>query len=352
MHVFEKQSRVGGKVDTFTIRSEVLVEMCPLLYDSSDTLIHKYIKRFGLTSIPYNLTDRVAFDPVSGTVLPYPSLSAQQQQELQLAVKQYIAYRTQYASALDFGYLQATPDLFDPIDTWLNNKNLTALTPIFELLLTVEGYGSLEDTAALYALKYVSVEFLLTTLNISGSLFTLREGLSVLVSKMASLLKNLHLNHELIALIRKKDRQIVFLKTNRSIERRICGKTILAFPPLLDNLDKVIFDLNHRENSVLKQIKIAKYATKALHLPTLNHNLYAEAIGLLANNTPIARTPIGNGEVVALVKQSSRVMIDFRINLRLKIKIIFCLIENAKYNLQYPPLEVNVIFQSTSSFRL
>lgn len=306
VQVFEKLPKVGGKIDTFTIKDEVLVEMCPLFFAPTDTILKKYIEQFELTSVPHD-ADRVAFDPITGIVLPYPTLNAQQQ----AAIQRYLMLRSKYNDQLDFGYLNATPDLFDPVSTWLNNNNVTDITPILDLLLTAEGYGSLDDTPALYMLQFMSVGTLTAALNISGSFHTVKEGLSVLINKMASLLKNVHVNHELIAMIRMQDHQILFLKSNGRFRIQLCSKTILAFPPLLGNLEKIIFDLNSNERSTLDQVKIAKYASAAHHLPPLNHTVYAEAFRMSANNTPIVGAPIGNGEIVAMVKQSSRVTTKF-----------------------------------------
>lgn len=309
VQVFEKLEKVGGKIDTFTIDDEVLVEMCPILFATPHTSILKYVDQFNLTKVPYNMQDRKAFDPRSGIIRSFPVPDLKEMQE---AVVGYINYRSKLTSEMDFGYVHATPDLFDPISTWLTNNNLTALTPLLEALITLDGYGSMHDTPALYMLKFFSVEFLKVAATISGSYYTLQEGLSVLVSKMASLLKNLHVNRELIDLKRNEDHQVIYLKNpkNNFIERRICGRTILAFPPLLSNLENIISDLNFLERQVLNQVKITKYASAAHHIPFLTHNIYADGIKLLENGTVIYVEPTGDGGIIALVNQSFKVTID------------------------------------------
>lgn len=293
-------------MDTFRIGDEVQVEMGALFHTTSYTSFQKYIDQFGLTSVRYDLSDRVAFDPQSGVLYPYPPPTAQDQEE----ITRYMHYRSQYTTEFDFGYLQATPDLFDPASTWVHNRNLTAFTPIIEFLITKFGYGSLDDTPALYVLKFITVELLLAVLNISGSCFTLKEGLSTLVNKMASLVKNVHVNHELVALIRHHDHQVLLFKNNFSFQRKECRKTILAFPPI--GLENIIFDLNSLERNVLDQVKIHKYTSAAHHLPTLTHNLYGTTLTLSANETLIEGDPIGS-PLVGLAKQSLKVTITFSI---------------------------------------
>ena len=187
---------------------------------------------------------------------------------------------------------------------------MRALEPLCTLLITVEGYGALEDTPALYLLELLNEEFLLHFLQ-TNSFLNLDEGFDVLAKLMASSLQ-VFLNHKVTRIVRGNNYQTIYFNSDFNYGQRQsvrCRKTILAFPPLLPNLISMIPDLSDKEKAVLSQVYIHKYVSAAHYIPSLDHKIYSEAFTQSdVNQLPILTPPLGHGEVVGLVEQSTRVI--------------------------------------------
>ncbi len=57
-----------------------------------------------------------------------------------------------------FGHISQYPELCVSFDEWLVNKRLTELRTLFEVPITIMGYGYLDEVPAPYALKYMSIK--------------------------------------------------------------------------------------------------------------------------------------------------------------------------------------------------
>lgn len=119
---------------------------------------------------------------------------------------------------------------------------------------------------------------------------------------MADSCKERFTNHELVQLQRNNDQEqsATFLVDGKSLVKKTCSKTILAFPPILSNLIGVIQDLTAEEIVVFRQIKVNKYATSGHIIPSLKDDVYA---GLLpGRNGTRVEYPEGNGNLLFLMK--------------------------------------------------
>jgi len=84
--------------------------------------------------------------------IPWPTLV--------LAILRYIVCRFRVRRAIDspwFDRIHEHPDLCVTFGQWLDSNGLNALRSLFEICITLMGYGEINDIAAPYALKFMSL---------------------------------------------------------------------------------------------------------------------------------------------------------------------------------------------------
>jgi len=150
VEIFEANDHVGGKAETYQEDTSVLIEKGPLIFSRNNPGLLAYINKFNLTPVLSNLSDMLLFDSDNGSIQPRPSLSPDRIRD---AAQRYIEHHISFTKDLEPGYLKASPELYVPFSTWLSARNLSVLSSLLIFSVTVGGYGHLDDTPALYALK-------------------------------------------------------------------------------------------------------------------------------------------------------------------------------------------------------
>ena len=309
--MFEAESRVGGKVNTFRREpNQILIERGPVVFTKFCKTFLSLLNKFQLTSriLQFNQTDNAGFDPFSGSVQVLPEPMEATRAAISSAINRYIGFRSGYKLDFETGYLNASPELFVPFSEWLQIRNLSILAPLFVLPITVLGYGDLDDTPALYVLKIVDEDnlLILTGQPTPDTFLILGEGLSALVEAMSKSVY-VYLNHRLTSLHRI-DSNLQELYFNAGSSSQKCQRVILAFPPLFNSLGGIIQDLSVAEGEVLREVKVHKYTSGGHRIPALNRTLYFEAFLQPDIRMPPQPTfPLGRCEVVGLAKQSTKV---------------------------------------------
>jgi hypothetical protein len=107
------------------------------------------------TSFRYrSLTDAVLYNPYTGAKISLCSFLA--------AATRYLYIRRKLSDIIDApGYLTTIhehPELCVTFKDWLDQNGLIALATLFQFPITIMGYGKLEEIAAPYALRYMSVK--------------------------------------------------------------------------------------------------------------------------------------------------------------------------------------------------
>jgi len=120
VELFEKDSCVGGKIETFRYRDELMVEMCPLLFTSRSESLINLINEYGLHTTIFNQTDRIGFDSFTGAMRTI-EVPPEKKVQLAQAVKKYIQYQMEYEQlqSLELPCLNANSDLFVTMADWL-----------------------------------------------------------------------------------------------------------------------------------------------------------------------------------------------------------------------------------------
>ncbi len=309
--VFEEKGRVGGKVETRRTEPNVsLIEAGPVAFTKSSSNIHQLLREFNLTDdvIPFRSESITGFEPFSGNIESLPGDSVEEQIALNEGLEAYKEYRSAYKTDFSYGYLNVSSELFLPFSTWLSQRNLTLISPLFILPVTVLGYGHLDDTPALYVLRLVDDEYLegLRDGGHGPAYLTLRSGMSRLVQEMAVSL-DVKLSQKVVS-IRRRKKSYLTLGLANGLPSRKCDKVILAFPPLIKHLEGMVRGLSIEEIGVLDQVRVHKYAAGGVQVPPLDQDLYIEVfLEGKPKETPTLVTPQGRGEVIGMTRQSSGV---------------------------------------------
>lgn len=325
--LYEAESRFGGKILTYRSKSAtgdpIQLEQGPIWFSNKMSYILKHLSAYNVSYTPYKVHDFSLFDPSKGVIYPRQEFPPKMVASLSAAVARYkVAWReaTNSSAALELGYASLNPaqleDLSKPIATWLEDHALSELTPLFIPFLTGDGYGGIRETPALYALKVITDKDS-DTLVFSGGTFTVSQGYDVWVKRIAAQVRNKYHGWKAVSLKRIQEngetrQEIRFqVKGTKEPVAVSCEKTILAFPPLLNNLAELISDLSEKETEILNQVKVVKYVSTGVRVPHLKRVTYIGMVPRIGidydrNVFPEVSDPAGDGGVIVLCKQVSK----------------------------------------------
>ena len=161
VQVLEKSARLGGKCRSLTVGGQS--------FDLGANYITSAYKRVRALAAHVGAgmyTEKAGhvIDVQTGQmrsilsqVLRHTSIFTLGWQSLRYAIKRWRLRRLLSPVAPGFAHVQAHPELHGNFEDWLNRHRLGALIPIFEIPLTLMGYGKLRDIATVYALTYMSL---------------------------------------------------------------------------------------------------------------------------------------------------------------------------------------------------
>lgn len=154
--IFEAQDRIGGKSLTFE-RGDFLCEMGTCYATRSDRIARRWMKRYGLKTetLGSSVLDGQAFmsyvNKGKGRALP-------------LQLSHYLSARRRLLNRLEDNPCDesAVLEAAQPIREWLRERNLHKIERIHQRGMTIMGYGFLEETSTLQALRWVDWDLILS----------------------------------------------------------------------------------------------------------------------------------------------------------------------------------------------
>jgi predicted NAD/FAD-binding protein len=157
--VLEKLPRVGGLCLTYEYEGKAF-DLGANYVTASYTRIRELAKKVGAemyveADASFWNTDRQRFQSIFRTAKGKSSLIG-----FTVASLRYLWIRWRLSKELPasgFARTHERPDLLMSFDAWLDQHRLGALKTLFEIPITLMGYGTLEDIAAPYALTYMRV---------------------------------------------------------------------------------------------------------------------------------------------------------------------------------------------------
>jgi hypothetical protein len=158
--VLEKSERIGGKCKSLTYKGRSF-DLGANYITSSYTQVRKLAREFGMDM--FVETKGHAFDQQKGELVSLLNATIQQYGLFKVGWQAFkfmwhrFCIRDKLAPNSP-GFLAASDDqeLCGPFTTWLENRGLYALEPMFNIPLTLMGYDKLQKIPAAYALTYMN----------------------------------------------------------------------------------------------------------------------------------------------------------------------------------------------------
>ncbi|KAF5343109.1 hypothetical protein D9758_016007 [Tetrapyrgos nigripes] len=297
--IFEKQSEVGGKCQTFYDGPNGSIAHplgAILIVNSSYTSTFPIVKSSGIRfqPSPGDLTGGKSFEypPLNNSnfagndvkVTKTPSPTPDQISAINAEVQKYNQY-WQNTFAPKYSKLRYTggipKELTVPFGQWLSDNGYQILPTVVSDGLTTFGYGDLSDTPAIYMLQYFTpdilayfagsnnanvVDFhkvmLAYARTISGKIMT---GVTVSNIDRSS-------SHPVITYVPQAQNH-----ASTPPQKQSCSSIVLAFPPVLSALQptpdasfpSLNMTLTSAEKSVFSRVSITSYYSGAISLPSI-----------------------------------------------------------------------------------
>lgn len=294
--VFEKEDRVGGKVNTFRKDSHI--------YNMGAAILSEYhLKTFELINsagINYTQIDKSysgGFDINSGAHSKFAYYS--KDAETIGLIEHYNEIRRRLN--VDPGYLNASPELFETTTNWLKANNLEGLIKFASHYLTTQGYGSVNTTPALYFVKLMDIIG-----DVTRPLYHIPSGIDQLTNYMAKG-KNVVLNAN-ITKINRNDYFSTIKYTAKNRKRsQLCSSVVLAFPPHTKDVSKIVSDLSEEEKCVLDEVKTIKYGSIASRITNLPYTGFYFSALLPPQNPPY----MGDGIPMVFYNQTNEAFVSY-----------------------------------------
>jgi hypothetical protein len=265
--LFEKNNIVGGKLHAYR-KDGIVWNMGPVLFSDLYTKTFDLVKKFDIKYDNHHYLDLAGYQPDTGATLPLPQIAKDP-----LAKEAWARYqKIRKSYTIETGLINANPELFVSTSEWLKVNKLEALLPYALFFLTAEGYGHVDDTAAIYFVhlldlaKDIAVDFKLIPDGFDQIPFALAKDL------------NVTLNAKVSKIDRGEEGTKITYSTESGLITQECSSTILAFPPVLNQVNSIISDLSDEENDILGQVKLTKYATIANYVSDMKYIGYAPVI--------------------------------------------------------------------------
>lgn len=275
--IFEKNDRPGGKVFSPNITGDVGTfpqDLGATITSADYPVLLDFASDLGIPIVspagPY------ANDPTTGISAPLAAILGDQ------AVFDAVPlYGLRLATDPDFidlfsrfgyGHLSNyTDQLKMPILTWLTINNFEPLIPIFGLLLSNFGYGNMFEIPTMYAVRSVTLNHLIATLEAatlpdSVARGQFPDGFQSLTDAMWNNIQGDKLLNTSPTVLRCPFTWLCLLRSRLFIDNQLsyrCKAVVNAFPPTLDNMKAVYPWLSGHEKKVFKEVTFNKFASGA-----------------------------------------------------------------------------------------
>jgi hypothetical protein len=175
------------------------------------------------------------------------------------------------------GLAEAPVELLQPVGTWLRQMRLDALQEVVTFVMEVQGYGRLDEVAAVYFVKFQGLRnWVSNVLHIIGivhgwpRVFT--DGFENLWKSVAKLL-NVRLNTNIVSIRRvaKADAEEIGVQITVDDEKTAeeFDALLLACPLDLPTLGKLGIDLGDQESKLFERIRYRTFVTSACRVEGL-----------------------------------------------------------------------------------
>ena len=178
--------------------------------------------------------------------------------------------------------IAAHPSLCQPFGDWLEENNLTDLAVLFQVPISLMGYGQLSQISAAYALTYMNnstfldLAFAAVNPYIFGYPKRFTEGYQRLWERVSWTMDNIQVGATVTGVTRGNSIEVTYempvvsTGTQHATQKTlVCDYLIIAVPLYLQPLQSVLTDMNEQERNLFSQVIYDPFIVTTYNMPHL-----------------------------------------------------------------------------------
>ena len=245
--VFEKAERIGGKLYTIWHR-EKSHELGAIFGLPSQPYLKSLMKRLNIKADGPKLS-RTNYNTKGQKIMP---ISKEELRDFITELDRFPNVLEMYKSFRKSNIENIEPALMLPFSKWCDIHEFRILKTIYTQYFTIFGLGNIEEVPALYVLRILNYENLMSFMELP-EFITWKNGVSSLTERLSQEIRDIRLGQKVVDII-LSDKETLVVKTQ--LESLEFNKVIIT-APLEQFANLRIWDEDMREN--LKNIKYQSF---------------------------------------------------------------------------------------------
>ena len=245
--LFEQDTRLGGKINSINYRGKSY-ELGAIFGLPTYGYLKKFMNQYNIKADGPKLS-RTNYNACGEKIRPIPGDDIQNFVE---ELRRLPLILEEYKSLKEFHLGSIEPMLMEPFSKWCDHHKLSVLKTVYTHYFTIFGLGSVDEVPAVYVLRIISFEHLMSFMDIP-QFTTWQQGASTLIQVFEKKIKDLRLGQKVTDICRAPQGNLL-IKT--SYEQETFDKVILAAP--LEQFTHLSF-WDEETKFFLKQIKYQKF---------------------------------------------------------------------------------------------
>ncbi|KAI4695721.1 hypothetical protein J4E81_006049 [Alternaria sp. BMP 2799] len=308
--MFDRQDEVGGKCQAWYDDQGIFHPLgAAFLSNASYPNTIDILNQTNVSIEPFALAgarEMYRYNYTNGDIMVNPALTPQFTAQVSAEIPRYIQLWTQRFRPISVvNYKNGVPDEFTVSGAeWFRQNNFTALPILLVNPVALYGYGDINIVPALYILQYFTPDILTAFIGLHSVYYMDFHKMFVEYAKNQLCKTPIHTSSEVRCVDRSGDHPIVSYTTPMkngsyvSWEKQECSSVIFAFPPSIENLERVGVDMTEQEHDTFNNITTHQYYSSAVELEL------PFGVSYIANSTDETVPPPNDGEPVAVLHLS------------------------------------------------
>ena len=219
--LFEEDTRLGGKINSISYQGKSY-ELGAIFGLPSYTNLKKLMDRYNIKADGPKLS-RINYNAAGEKTQPIPKEDIQGFVE---ELRRLPMILGAYKSLNDFHLGEIEPLLMEPFAKWCDHHGLAILKTVYTHYFTIFGLGSIEEVPAIYVLRIINYEHLMSFMDIP-QFATWHQGAAVLIQALEKSVRDIRLGQK-VTDIHLDAQEKLWVKTD--YEQEDFDKVILAAP--------------------------------------------------------------------------------------------------------------------------
>ncbi|KAF1833593.1 FAD/NAD(P)-binding domain-containing protein [Decorospora gaudefroyi] len=306
--MFDRQAEVGGKCQAYYDEQGIFHPLGAAFFSNAtypDTIAilnqtDVSIEDFALTGT----RDMYRFNFTNGAIDSNPSLTPQFTASVISEIPRYVTlWKERFAPYSVVNYKNGVPEEFTVSGAeWFRRNNFTALPILLVNPLALYGYGDINIVPALYILQYFTPDILTAFIGLHSVYYMDFHKMFVEYARNQLCNTTIHTSSEVRCVDRSGPNPVLTYTAPSgsyvSWNKQECASVIFAFPPSLENLERIGLDMTELEYNTFHNVTTHQYYSSAvdLELPF--------GVSFIANSSDPSEPPPNVGQPVALLHLS------------------------------------------------